>query len=196
MATSRYFRYFTYIEPVIKTPFIRTYGSLILTILTLVIFIIFAIKPTIETILILQKQLSEQQQILDKLNQKSKNLSLGRKNYLSLDKTTQEKINFAIPTTPQIGDLTRVLEDITKSTEASISAIQFQNFSISPPQKKKILAEIPFNYNFESSYLSALTILSRLQSSSRLISIKQLQFSRTETGKVLITTSGKAYYLK
>lgn len=191
----RYFRYFTYIEPIVKTPFIRTYGSLVLTIFTLTIFIVFAIKPTIETILILQKQLTDQQQILEKLNQKSKNLSVGKKNYLAIDKQTQDRINFAVPASAQVGDLIKSLEGIAKTSEASISAIQFQNFTITPPQKKE-LSEIPFTYSLETSYNSALNIITNLQSASRVVSIDQLLLNKVEGGKILLTISGKAYYLK
>ncbi len=193
----RYSRYFTYIQPVIRAPFVRTYGSLILTIVSLIVFIVFAIKPTIETILILQKQLSNQHQILDKLNQKSKNLSLGRKNYLDLDQNTKDKINGSVPASPAIGELTKNLENAAKSGDASLSAIQFQSFTINQPQKTKTLAEIPFTYNVEVSYSTALSVLSNLKKLDRLISIDQFSLNKLESGgRLLLSISGEAYYLK
>ena len=111
--THRYFRYFTYIQPIIKTPFIKTYGSLILTIVALSIFTIFAIKPTIETILILQKTLNDQTEILSAINKKSQDLSLGSNNYKSLvNQGLTDKINTAVPYTPAVGELTGILETV------------------------------------------------------------------------------------
>ena len=195
-STNRYSRYFTYIEPITRAPIIRTYGSTILTIIALTVFIVFAIKPTVETILILQKTLSDQHQILDKLNEKSKNLSLGRKNYQALEESTKIKINSLVPINPEIGQVAKALENVSKVTDASISAIQFQSFTINKPLKNQTLAEIPFNFNIEGSYSAILTILSNLHSMERLISINQIAFNKLEGGRLLLSISGKAYYLK
>lgn len=193
----RYFRYFTYIQPIIKTPFIQTYGSLILTIFSTIIFTVFAIKPTIQTVTILQKQVSDQKQILDELNQKSKNLSSGRKNYLNLDPSIKNKIQTAVPTTPAVGELTRSLEQIAKVSEASLAAVQFQNFTIDKNLAKKSLAEIPFTYNVEGTYSTLLKVIAGLKSMDRLISIEQLNFNKVAGNQtIVLSVSGKAYYLK
>lgn len=197
--THRYFRYFTYIEPIIKTPFIRTYGSLILTIMALSIFTIFALKPTIETILVLQKKLADQNEILAAINKKSQNLSLGSSNYKALLAEGQiEKINSALPFSPAVGELTKVLENAAKVPQASISAIQFQPFTIEPSSKKPslTLSEIPFTYNIEGSYQSLLTILNNLKNSARVISIDNLTFNKVEGGGLLLSITGRAYYFK
>jgi Tfp pilus assembly protein PilO len=196
MAAHRYFRYFTYIEPVIKTPLVRTYGSLILTIFALSIFTIFAIKPTIETILILQKDLQEQKQILSALNLKSQNLNLGSKNYQTLvTQGIKQKIDASIPLSPEIGQLVNVLESHSKVPSASLAAIQFQPFTISPGEEQT-LTEIPFIYNIEGSYESLLLVLGRLRSSERLVTIDNLTINKLEGGGLLMSITGKAYYLK
>lgn len=199
MATHRYYRYFTYIEPVLKAPLIRTYGSLILTILALSVFTIFAIKPTVETIILLQKKLVDQQQILAAVNEKSQNLSLGSNNYKTLvSQNTKEKVNSQVPFSPAIGELSKSLEDSARVPQASISAIQYQTFTISPatPSTTPTLLEIPFIYNVEGTYLSLQTVLQNLQTGSRLITINSLNFTKIEGGSLLISVSGKAYYLK
>lgn len=199
MATHRYYRYFTYIAPVIRDPIIRTYGSLILTILALSVFTIFAIKPTVETIIILQKKLIDQQQILMSTNEKSQNLSLGSNNYKTLvSQGVKEKINSKVPFSPSIGELSASLEDAARATEASISAIQYQTFTISPATSSATpaLLEIPFIYNLEGTYPDLLMVLKNLATSSRLIAINSLKFTKIEGGGLLLSVSGKAYYLK
>lgn len=198
-ATHRYFRYFTYIQPIIKTPFIKTYGSLILTIVALSIFTIFAIKPTVETILILQKTLSDQTEILSAINKKSQDLSLGSNNYKSLvSQGLTDKINAAVPFTPAAGELTHALEDATRVPQASVSAVQFQPFTINPPTETNIfeLSEITFTLNIEGTYQSLLLVLDNLRNSPRLVSIDNIAFNKIEGGGLLLSVSGKAYYLK
>ena len=69
-----YSRYFTYVKPLIRLPIVRTYGATVFTIFIITIFIFFAIKPTIETILVLQKKLENSTEVLEKLQKKSKDL--------------------------------------------------------------------------------------------------------------------------
>ena len=71
---SQYSRYFTYIRPFTKLPIVRTYGSATFTLVVMTIFIFYAIKPTVETILVLQKKLEDSTQVLEKVNQKANNL--------------------------------------------------------------------------------------------------------------------------
>jgi len=79
--SNRYSRYFTYIKPLARLPIIKTYGPAIFSLLTMSVFIVFAIKPTIETILVLQKQLADSDKIVAQINEKTDNLSKGRENY-------------------------------------------------------------------------------------------------------------------
>ena len=74
-----YSRYFTYIKPISKLPIIKNYGPTIFTLLTISILTIFAIRPTVETILVLQKKLADEEEILQKVTDKVNNLSLGQR---------------------------------------------------------------------------------------------------------------------
>ena len=44
-------RYFTYIQPVFRAPSVKTYGAPILTIITMTIFILFAISEGVKVLL-------------------------------------------------------------------------------------------------------------------------------------------------
>lgn len=194
-----YSKYFTYIEPVIKTPIIKTYGFTILTLMSVTVFIIFAIKPTIETILLLQKDLVVQKETLEKVTQKSEDLLAARQNYQNIDESTKIRIQTAIPNHPAIRDLIESLEDSTKITEASISALQFQPIELNPAtsQNEPKLSEIKFTYNVEGSYQALLTILDNIKVSPRIISLDTLIFSKIEEGSTLLmSVSGRAFYLQ
>lgn len=194
-----YSRYFTYIKPLTKLPIIKNYGPAIFTLLTISTLVFFAIRPTVETILVLQKKLVNSDEILQKITEKVDNLSLGKKNYDHLDQNIKNKISSAIPNTVSLKSVISNLEQAAKIHEASISALQIQPLVISTKNDNQIgsLSEISFTFNVESNYKNLIALLQDLKSSSRVISIDNLSLSKTANDKGLVMSlSGKAYYLK
>lgn len=194
-----YSRYFTYIKPVIKLPIIKNYGPTIFSLLTMSMLIFFAIRPTVETILVLQKKLADADEVLQKVTQKANNLSLGKKNYDNLDQNVKEKIAAAITDTVSLKSLVQTLEQAAKIHEASVSALQIQPLVVDTEvdDQMGILSEISFTFNAEGDYQSLIALLQDLRVSSRLISIDNLSMSKVSDSKTLIMSlSGKAFFLK
>lgn len=195
------FRYFTYIEPVLRSPVIKTYGTTIFTIFALIIFIFFAIKPTVETILVLQKKLSNSQEVYRKITEKSENLTQARKNYQSLDTNAKAKIQSSIPNKTDLKTLIQSLEAVALLNQASISAIQIQPLTLSTEDnqnfKHRELSEIAFTLNLEGNYDNLLSFVKQLKTTNRLITIENLAINRSQDGKtILLSINGKGYYLK
>lgn len=195
--TKIFYRYFTYIEPVIKLPFVKTYGKAILTLITLLIFIIFAIKPTIETILVLQKKLDNSKIVLEKLNKKTEDLSVARKNYQNIDSNIKISIQKAVPVSTKLETIISSLEEIAKIHQATISALQFQPTILEKDSLTGKTEEISFTYNAEGSFNNLIQMLQDFRKSQRLLSIKSLALNKVE-GKptILMSITGKGYYLK
>lgn len=194
-----YSRYFTYIRPVTKLPIVKNYGSIIFSLLTISILTLFAIKPTVETILVLQKKLADADEVLQKITQKADNLSLGKTNYDNLDQSIKDKLSAGIPDTVSLKSVVQTLEQTAKIHEASVSALQIQPLVIDTKtnNQAKVLSEIPFTFNTEGDYKNLVALLQDLKITNRLISIESLSLSRVSDGKTLIMSlSGKAYYLK
>lgn len=194
-----YSRYFTYIKPITKLPIIKNYGSTIFTLLTVSVLTLFAIKPTVETILILQKKLADSNEVLQKVTQKAENLSQGKKNYDNLDQKLKEKISSSITDTVSLKSLIQTLEQTAKDHDASVSALQLQPIVIDTKTDNHLgeLTEISFTFNTEGDYKGLLAVLQDLKISSRLISINSLSISNSSDNQTLIMSlSGKAYYLK
>lgn len=194
-----YSRYFTYIKPVIKLPIIKNYGPTIFSLLTMSMLIFFAIRPTVETILVLQKKLADADEVLQKVTQKANNLSLGKKNYDNLDQNVKEKIAAAITDTVSLKSLVQTLEQAAKIHEASVSALQIQPLVVDTEvdDQMGILSEISFTFNAEGDYQSLIALLQDLRVSSRLISIDNLSMSKVSDSQTLIMSlSGKAFFLK
>lgn len=193
----RQFRYSTYIEPVIKPPIVKTYGFPILTTVAIITFLLFAIKPTVETILTLQKDLSNQKQILSKATKKSEALSVAITNYRLIDTQKLSTIASLVPDNPGIQTIITSLENAARVPEASISAIQFQPISYEKLNNStNTLSEIQFTYNIEGTFASLKKVLQNLGSSTRLIIINSVNINKLErSGGLLMSISGKTYYL-
>ncbi len=197
--SSIYSRYFTYIKPVTRLPIVKTYGSTIFTLIVIIIFIFFAIKPTVETILVLQKKLTATSDALDKVNKKANDLSLGKQNYDNLDSAIKNKIIQAIPDTVALKSITQTLEQTAKSHDASVSALQIQPIVIDTRNENSVgsLAALDFTFNIEGAYANLTALLQDLASSSRLISIDGLSLSKlTEGSGLIMSITGKGYYIK
>lgn len=198
-ASSIYSRYFTYIKPVTRLPIVRTYGSTIFTLIIIIIFIFFAIKPTIETIIVLQKKLDDSNAVLKKVNQKVNDLSLGKTNYEKLPSLSKSQIETAIPDIARLKSVIQSLEQTAKNHEASISALQIQPLVLITKSSNQLgtLSEIAFTFNIEGSYQQLISILQDLKRNARLISIDNLSISKPSEGPGLIMSiTGKAYYIK
>jgi len=197
--SSLYSRYFTYIKPIGKLPIVKNYGPTIFTLLTISLLIFFALKPTVETILVLQKKLANQKEVLQKVNQKANDLALGKRNFDNLDPGIKEKISAAVPDKVNLKSLIESLEETARAYEASVSAMQIQPFVIEETIENKMgsLAEVSFTFNVEGGYENLTALLQDLKGSSRLISVENLSLSKTaETENLIMSLSGKAFYLK
>ncbi|MDO8573645.1 MAG: type 4a pilus biogenesis protein PilO [Candidatus Daviesbacteria bacterium] len=197
--TSLYSRYFTYIKPFTQSPVIKYYGSTIFALLTMSILTIFAIKPTTETIFVLQKQLVSQNEVLQKITQKANDLSLGKKNYDNLNQDIKRQITDAVPDNLNLKSIIAILEQSAKMHEASVSALQIQPLVIDTKttNQQGILSEVSFVFNTEGNYQNLVSLLQDIRRSSRLISIDNLSMSETsERTTLIMSVSGKAYYLK
>ena len=197
--SSLYSRYFTYIKPVYRMPIVRTYGSTIFTLLIMLVFIYFAIRPTVETILVLQKKLADQEAVLQKITKKANDLSLGKQNYDNLDPQVKLKIQSAIPDNVELKSLIQTLEQTAKNHDASVSALQIQPLSVDVKKENTLgkVSEVSFTFNIEAQYLNMISFLQDIRVSSRLISIDSLSLNKVSEGSNLIMSiMGKAYYVK
>lgn len=197
--SSLYSRYFTYIKPIYRIPIIRTYGSTIFTLLVMLVFIYFAIRPTVETILVLQKKLTDQELVLQKITKKANDLSLGKQNFDNLDPEVKLKIQSAIPDTIELKSLIQALEQTATNHNASVSALQIQPLTLDVKKEHTLgtVSEIAFTFNIEAQYLNMISFLQNLKHSSRLISIDSLSLNKVSEGSGLIMSiMGKAYYVK
>jgi Tfp pilus assembly protein PilO len=199
MANPKYNRYYTYIKPVITNPFIRSYAPYIFSLSAMAIFIIFAIRPTVITILSLQKNLDENQQILATLSRKSQDLTDAKQNLDNLDPHVKTTILTRLPPSPAVTALIQSLQN-SVTGQSSISALQIQPVGIidnsAQEAPKQTISDVAFSMNIQGTFSQILIIIDNLHKSPRILNISNIVISKAETGSLSMSLTGKAYYLK
>ncbi len=197
--TQKKSHYYTSIEPLLHSRMVKSYAPYVFNIVLASILLVFALRPTFTAISTLQKNIEVSQQTLDTLTQKAKDLSLAQKNYEELPQDTKAKILNAVPLTPNVTSLLKSLESAAPP-QASTSAIQIEPVLIYDADQKlsghPTAKEIGFSYNVVGTYAQITTTLTNLNKLPRVISISKLSISRQSEGPVILSITGKAYYLK
>ncbi len=92
---------------------LRSYLEILLSVVTIIIFVIFAIKPTLVTITDLITKIQSQQETSNKLDEKIKNLGTAQNLYAK----EESKINIlqeAVPDNPDVAGYIRQIEGLIK----------------------------------------------------------------------------------
>lgn len=200
MATSKYSRYYTYVKPVIENKIIRSSAPYIFSLITISILTIFAIRPTVSTILNLQKNIGENEKVLQALDSKAQSLIEGKRNLDNLNPEIKVKIEAAAPTETNVPAVIANLQSSSVNI-ASVSALQIQPLTIidnTISEKKALLSlgEINFAYNTQGQFYQLLLSLENLNKSSRLLNITSVVINKQADDPPVLSITGKAYYLK
>src|SRR3989344_147063 len=116
---SRYFE----IVPKFQQERVQNYTTLVLTIIALIFFGLFAINPTISTITNLQRQLDDSRLVYQKLSEKRANLLTLQQAYTSLENDLPY-LFAAIPEKPTLTLLIGQLQALAKDKNLTLSRIQ------------------------------------------------------------------------
>jgi Tfp pilus assembly protein PilO len=160
----------------------------------------YAIRPTVVTILALQKSVAEQKSVLDNVISKRESLAKGRANFEALDPSVKTKLANLVPNQPDLPVISAVLGSLVTRYEATVAGIQFQPVNLEPlvlsPNKDASVQEAEFSFSIQGTYNQLSGILESLKKIERLISIKSISMSRLDGGTILMVVNAKAYYLK
>lgn len=162
----------------------RTYTILGLSLLSLIIFGIFAIRPTVTTIIKLRRKIKDQEDVCEKLDQKLKNLSLAQTalKKIGSDIPTIEK---AIPQGESFPDLLETLHLTSEKNGLRLEHIRFGQI-LAVPQKTTnqslIVKVIPFNIRTEGGFSQSLDFLKSTQDTRRLFNAKGIRITSQRKG--------------
>jgi Tfp pilus assembly protein PilO len=193
-------RYAKYLEkmPNFKSEQNEKIVTIALTLIATIILGIFAINPTLSTIVGLQKQLDDSRLYEQALEQKINNLSLLNQKYKQIQNDLPT-IFAAIPQTPEIATLTAELQTIASSSSAttliSLQALDV-NLSKQAPTNNNY-STYGFNITIQGNYQNLITVLDNLINFQRILTIDSISIvkSTLETQSILqLNVSGNAYF--
>jgi hypothetical protein len=168
--------------------------------ITIAIFSYYAIRPTVTTILSLQKSIDEQNQILNTVKEKVKNLAEGKQNYDNIPDSVENKLKNMVPDNPALSHLINSLVYFAEDSEASLSGLQFQPVELENQKtelsKNAEVKEIEFTVNLQGDFPQLMKALGTLKRLDRLVSISAVNFTQPLDNPLIMSITGKAYYMK
>lgn len=193
-------RFYTYVKPILRNRLIQDYTPLVFSLLTSAFFIYFAIRPTISTIVTLQKTLNQQRQTLAEVKKKTEDLTLARKNYQGLSPEIINNLKNLVPNTQNPTFIIDNITYISKQNTATISGVQFQPMILQPPPTKLTqlgtVSEIEFTVVYQGEYDDLISILDQINHTNRLLKIKSVALTQAEETPLTMSINATAYYFK
>jgi Tfp pilus assembly protein PilO len=177
----------------------RKFITLILTLLTLSFFGIFAIGPTLSTISKLQKELEDNRLVENKLKQKINNLSVLQQKYADLQGSLQDVYD-TVPKTPEVAVFIGQIEKLTQDNNVNITNLQtFQVEAVSKGNNVlKRYSSFNFNLSIEGDYENISSFLDQLTNMQRIVSLDTLSINNIydrQKGAILrLSIKGTAYF--
>ncbi len=189
IAKNKYFQ----LLPNMKEERLQKFTTLVLTLIALSFFGIFAISPTLSTIAGLRKELDDNQFVDKQLQQKIANLTSLQQKYAGL-KNDLPTILASFPNTPDIPLLAAQVQAVAGG---SVIIQSFQTFEVEIP-KKKVQKYLSYSFTLtaEGSYSDLSKFLSSLSNMQRVVTLDILSLTKKSAGDSLVLTlKGKAYFL-
>lgn len=196
----RYKDFFLSIANVYKTkPNLKIYLELILSLVTIIVFSLFAVKPTVLTIIDLTKEIKAKEETSIKLKQKIKNLQIAS-NLMQNSVQDIQYVEQAVPknTNPEI--LVKQIEALANENSLQILGLSSSDIILSgiEPENKKVKNEVPFTFSATGTYPNIFLFLNKIENLRRPIKFDSfaINSNTTEGGKIIILTiTGKVPYL-
>jgi len=182
-------------------PNIKIYLELILSLTTIIIFSIFAIKPTILTIIELNKEIQTKENTIAEINQKLINLQKAN-DIMQSESEKLARIEAAIPSSASPENIILEMERLANKNSLQILNLSMSEVIIMGNEKLKKRGaetfeklpleadELPFTVSLSGSYQNLVLLISDIENQIRPVKIDSLTIntSTTEEGKVLILT--------
>jgi len=190
-----------------RLPAVQASLTLVLSLFVMAIFIAFALRPTIISIVTLQKTITESNETLVKLNNKVKSLQIVASK-LETIKTLLPILNTNIPNNGAMYfPLTSAVESIAVSSDVQLesstldSTLLYSRILVPfKPTTKQSVVLLPFSVSAIGTYPHIVDFLTKLLSMERIVMIESVDISKEVNNNNLETSVtlnfvGSAYYL-
>ena len=190
--------YLQYIKlfPVTQTEQVKNYTTLLLTLVAIIVFSLFAISPTINTIVELRKTLADSQFADNALEEKLAALESLQNQYDSLDDRI-ERVSATIPTSPEVPLLLAKVQTLAR--DAGLSIVKLETLQVELTKSGAVGSEpdsFVFSITVSGSYDQVRQFLDSLPRLDRLVSVDAITLNRSlsTSGQVTGTIRARAYF--
>lgn len=192
----------TYLKKYWQSQRQKSYTSLGLSLALILLFSVFALRPTLLTVIELREKLAQGKQANTQLDQKIQSLSQAQINYEKI-KNSLPLLDEALPNSSKILDFLNQVNSTARQNELLVVKAQSQAVPLAlgaqtkdetQPSKK----EQPISFTFEAkgSYENTRKFLTNLQSFVRLVDLNEVSISKEKDEQDLkLSVEGTVYYL-
>lgn len=185
-----------------KKPLVQASTNLVFTLLVICFFVLFAIRPTLVTIVGLQKKLEESQEVDQKLTAKIRSLEAAQKAYGKIIDNLY-LVEAALPQKTEFKSLALRINFLAFQHNLILDSAGFAGFdlvggsqSLSSAQNKN---SYKFNLTLNGSFANVKSFLTDLENIDRLIKINRVSFknqsSQAGESQMQVEVAGEAYWL-
>lgn len=210
---SQYLRYKDFFLNVLqlykKRRDLRMFLEVILSLSTVIVFLLFALKPTAITIIDLVKQIKEKEATVTKLDQKISNLRTAQSVYAQ-ETDSIPIIESAVPNFASPNEFANQIQGMANKNSVQVLGISFGEITLigkEPPKKKskselKTLPapalEMPVSISINGTFPNLLTFVRDMENNRRPVKLDILNITSTltETGQTItMIVSGRVPFL-
>jgi len=197
---TQYKKYSQAITPFLQSPNTKNYSTVIFFFLVLAVFGWYAIRPTIQTILYLRREIKDKTAIDKQMDEKIYALIEANAAYEN-NQSLLSVLSEAVPYTPDALDIVSQMNRMAAEKGVMLSSLKMSGIPLATPsgslsQKKKSFAEIPIQCTVEGPFLSTVVFLKELISLRRIITIQSMNFVPIKTGVRTASQSGNPTTIK
>ena len=164
----RYRRYYQSLEPLLGKPKSRNYTTVIFSFLAVSLFGWYAIRPTIQTILTLKREIQDKTDINQKMEDKIANLIQAQAAYSQIE-WSLPVIDEALPDSSEAVSLVIQLQNLASSTGVTVIAVQLPAVpllgsagSANKDQSFDVSITVSGNYQGLQAFLTGLSEMRRV----------------------------------
>lgn len=181
-------RYYQSLEPLISKQKNRVYTAAIFSFFAISLFGWYAIRPTLNTIIQLRKEIEEKKVVDQKMDDKIASLIEAQTNYQQIE-AELAVLDEAIPKNSEVFDVSKQMQNLINNTESTMSSLALTNsIPLVPPTgspgKKELTAdnnEFGFGLNLQGDYPELEKVLSMINTMRRMVNISSFSFTQAQS---------------
>jgi len=197
----RYSQYYSYILPILADPVVKTYFGLIASIILVTFLSIFALSPTINIILGLQKKIADQNDLVTRLDKKTADLVAAQQTFGEVEDSLP-LLNLAIPVEPTPEGVISSLHRTASEAGVQISGLQFRTIYLTgknPKSNPTLGAKsqlVEFTLAADGAQMAVRDFLGQLENQLRYIRVNALSMAFKERSTLVSAqVEGRSYFL-